>query len=418
MARKHSLTRRELMAGTAASAVAMAIPKAVFAKGSAQIKVGLIGCGGRGTGAAVDSFNADPGVVIWAMGDLFQDRLNSSRQTLKDNLKDRYQVADERAFVGWDAYKKVLAQDIDYVILATPPGFRSIHLRAAVDANKHIFTEKPIGTDAFGVRSVIETAGLAAQKGLNIVAGTQRRHEMAYNECIKRIHDGQIGEVVACYAYWNQGGLWDVARTAEMTDVEWQLRNWLYFTWIAGDIIVEQHIHNIDVCNWAMDKHPVKATSLAGRQVRTDPKYGHIFDHFATEFEYENGVKTISMCRQIDNTASRVAERIIGTQGSSDANTFIQGANSWKWEGNRPNPYVEEHKHLIAAMRNGTYINEAKRVAETTLTAIMGRMAGYTGAEVTWDMAMNSQEKLFPDHLEFGPKPIMPVSMPGVTKFS
>jgi predicted dehydrogenase len=278
--------------------------------------------------------------------------------------------------------------------------------------------EKPVATDAAGVRSIIASSSLAESKALNIVAGTQRRHDHAYREAMERIHGGQIGEVVACYSYWNQGGLWMHPRKPEWTDLEWQLRNWLYFTWISGDIIVEQHIHNIDVCNWAMDGHPVKAISLAGRQVRTDPAYGHVFDHFATEFTYANGVKQISMCRQIDNTAGRVMEHVIGTKGRTDCNNWILGENKWSWEGPRPNPYVEEHKHLMAAIRGKEpYINEGRRVAETTLTAIMGRMAGYTGQEVTWEQAMSSKEVLVPSHLEFGPMPVSPVAMPGRTQF-
>lgn len=456
MASKSSLSRRDFLVGSAATVAAMSFPSGVFAQGSSQIKVGVIGCGGRGTGAAIDAANADPNVVIWAMGDLFEDRLNSSRNTIKDHLKgravlaqdeperrtwslgafdeplhgpraalsvgtanhDRYAVADERAFVGWDAYKRVLETDCDYVILATPPGFRPIHLRAAVEANKNIFTEKPVATDAPGIRSVLETYALSQSKGLQIAAGTQRRHDPAYRECIKRIHDGQMGDVVASYAYWNQGGLWSVKQTPQMSDMEWQVRNWLYFTWISGDIIVEQHIHNIDVCMWAHNAHPVKAICLAGREVRKDPIYGHIFDHFATEFEYANGTKTISMCRQIDGTASRVAEHIVGTKGTSDANNWINGPKKFEYTAKRINPYVEEHKNLIAAIRGKGKINELKQVAETNLAAIMGRMAGYTGSQVTWEQALNSQESLFPSKLEFGPLAVMSVATPGVTKLS
>lgn len=417
MGNKSDLTRREFLVTSAAATASLAIPMNVFAESSAELKVGLIGCGGRGTGAAGDSANADPSVVLWAMGDLFQDRLDGSRANLENGLKERFKAKD-RQFVGWDAYKKVVDSGVDLVILATPPGFRPKHLAYAIEKNKHVFMEKPIGTDAPSVRSVIESAKLAEKKKLNIVAGTQRRHDVAYREAMKRIHDGAIGEVTSMNCYWNQGGLWMVARKPEWSDVEWQLRNWLYFTWISGDHIVEQHIHNLDVCNWAMDAHPVKAISLGGRQVRTSPNYGHIFDHFATEFEYENGVKMVSMCRQQDGTASRVSEYIVGTKGTSDGNNFIKGSNPWMFDGDRPNPYVEEHKHLIEAIKTGKTINEGVRVAESTLTAIMGRMAAYTGQEISWDQAMNSQEKLFPDEVAFGDKPVPSVAMPGVTKFS
>jgi predicted dehydrogenase len=234
---------------------------------------------------------------------------------------------------------------------------------------------------------------------------------------MKRIREGEMGDVVACYAYWNQGGLWMHPRKPEWSDLEWQLRNWLYFTWISGDHIAEQHIHNIDVCNWAVGKHPVKAISLGGRQVRTNPAYGHIFDHFATEFEYDDGVKMISMCRQIDGTASRVEERIVGTKGTSNANTWIKGEKSWRWDGDRPNPYMLEHKNLFESIATGNPINEGRQVAESTLTAIMGRMAAYTGQEVTWEQALNSQENLMPERLEMGMAlAVAPVAIPGQTK--
>ncbi len=417
MARKKALSRRDFLATSATAAAGLMIPKGVFAQGSDRLKVGLIGCGGRGSGAATDIAAADKGAILWSMGDLFQDRLDGSRNWLKEQLKDRYQVPNDRAFVGFDAYKHVVATDVDVVILTAPPGFRPDHLRASVEAGKQVFMEKPIATDAPGARSVLESSEMASKKRLNIVAGTQRRHDPAYRECIQRIRDGQMGEITACYAYWNQGGLWMNPRKPEWTDLEWQLRNWLYFTWISGDIIVEQHIHNIDVCLWAMGKNPVKAVSLAGRQVRTDPAYGHVYDHFATEFEFDNGVKLISMCRQIDNTAARVSEQIVGSKGVSNANSWIRGDKPWRWDGERPNPYVEEHKNLVAAIRGGKYINEGKTVAETTLVAMMGRTAGYTGKEVTWDQMMSSEQRLVPEALEFGPMPVAQVAMPGITQF-
>ncbi|HXH61818.1 MAG TPA: Gfo/Idh/MocA family oxidoreductase, partial [Fimbriimonadaceae bacterium] len=328
------ISRREFMAGAAAATAAFAAPN-IIAGGLKQdrIKVGMVGCGGRGTGAAVNSTQADEGVVIWAMGDLFQDRLDGSRNYLSGQIKERLQVPKERQFVGFDAYKHVIAQDVDYVILATPPAFRPMMLEAAVDAGKNVFFEKPVATDAFGIRKVIGAANKAKDMGLSLVTGTQRRHDKAYMECMDRIHNGQIGDVVATYAYWNQGGLWMHPRQKEWSDLEWEIRNWLYFTWLSGDHIVEQHVHNLDVSNWSKNGHPVKCTSLGGRQVRTDPAYGQIFDHFATEYEYEDGTKLLSMCRQIDNCASRVSEYIVGTKGKSNANTSITGENPWRWDG-------------------------------------------------------------------------------------
>lgn len=415
MARRKELTRREFLATSAAATATLAVPMNVFAHSRAELKVGLIGSGGRGTGAVSDSINADASTVLWAMGDLFQDRLNSSRTHLEGQLKEKFKAKD-RQFVGWDAYQKVIDSGVDIVILTAPPCFRPQHLKAAIEAGKHVFMEKPVATDAPGVRSIIETSELAARKKLCIVAGTQRRHDVAYREAMKRLHDGDMGEVVSMNCYWNQGGLWMVQRKPGMTDMEWQLRNWLYFTWIAGDHIVEQHIHNIDVCNWAIQKTPIKAISLGGRQVRTGADYGHVFDHFATEFEYDNGVKMVSMCRQIDGTASRVSEHIVGSRGYSDGNNFIKGKAIWEFEGDRPNPYVLEHRNLIEAIKGGPYINEGRQVAETTLTAIMGRMAAYTGQEITWDQALKSQQSLMPEKLEFGPLPVPQVAIPGVTK--
>lgn len=410
-------SRRDFLKTTTAAAVASAIPAGVFANSSAQIKVGLIGAGGRGTGAANDAATAESGVVIWSVGDVFADRAESSVGYLKQELKDRCQVTKDRMFTGFDAYKKVLASGVDVVILTTPPGFRPTHLKAAIEAGKHVFMEKPVATDAPGVRSVFESADLAKAKNLCIVAGTQRRHDVAYREAMKRIHDGQMGEITACYAYWNQGGLWMNPRKPEWSDMEWQLRNWLYFTWLSGDHICEQHIHNIDVCNWAMNAHPVSAVCLGGRQVRTDAAYGHIFDHFATEYEYANGVKLLSMCRQIDGTANRVSEHIAGSKGTSNANTYIKGAKDWKWSGDRPNPYVEEHRHLYDAIKNGKYINEGRQVAESTLTAIMGRMSAYTGQQITWEQALKSQESLIPANPQMGSIQVPAIAVPGQTKF-
>lgn len=413
-----SLSRRDVLAASAVGTAALLLPSGAFATGADPIRVGVIGCGGRGTGAAIDCLNADPAVRIVALADVFNDRVVGCEKTLKENGKDRVDIGD-RKFVGLDAFQKLVKTDVDIVILATPPGFRPGHLAAAIDAGKHVFMEKPIAVDAPGVRSVFESSDKAKSKGLAIVAGTQRRHDVAYVEAMRRIHDGQMGDIVGCYAYWNQGGLWMHPRQSAWTDLEWQLKNWLYFTWLSGDHIVEQHIHNMDVCNWAMKAHPVKAVSLGGRQVRTDSAYGHIFDHFATEYEYANGAKMLSMCRQIDGTASRVSEHLVGTKGTSNANTSIKGEKAWRWEGERPNPYMLEHRNLIRSIREGKPINEGRRVAESTMTAILGRMAAYTGQEISWNDALNSQESLVPTNLAMNMAiAVSPVAVPGTTKLS
>lgn len=410
------MTRRQVLIGTAATTASMAMPKGfagVF-QDSPTLKVGLIGCGGRGNGAIRNCFEADKGVVVTALGDIFQDHMDSTMAGLKKDAADRYKVGDNH-FVGFDAYQKVLATDCDAVILTTPPGFRPLHFEAAVNAGKHVFMEKPVAVDGPGIRKVIEIGEKAKQKGLTVVAGTQRRADPQYMECMQRVHDGQIGDLLTLYAYWNQGSLWNVDRSPNMSDTEYQLRNWLYYTWLSGDHIVEQHVHNLDVCCWAMKGHPVKATSLGGRQVRTDPKFGHIFDHFATEYEFENGARLISQCRQIDGCADNVSEYLVGSKGSSNAYNSIKGDKPWRYEGEKPNPYVEEHRRLVKSIRNNEKHNEARQVAESVMTAIMGRMSAYSGKTVTWEEAFNSNLSLWPGDVKFGPMEFPPVAVPGKT---
>ncbi len=416
--------RAFVQASAAVAAAGMALPHELRATpGRADtIRVGVIGCGGRGTGAAIDCLRADADVALVTMGDLFPDRLARARENLARRAAEnpefaaKYQVTEDRSFNGFDAYQKVLATDIDLVILATPPGFRPVHLAAAVAAGKHIFTEKPVAVDPVGVRSVIASAELARSKGLALVAGTQRRHDPAYLATIARIHDGQIGQLVSGQVYWNQGGLWNAARQEGWSDAEWQIRNWLYFSWLSGDHIVEQHIHNLDVANWVMGGHPVRAVGVGGRQWRTGAEYGHIFDHFAVDFEYPNGARVLSMCRQIDGSTNHVGERFAGTRGTSDARTTIEGVNPFKYDGPTPNPYVQEHVDLLASIRAGTPLNEGRQVAESTLTAIMGREAAYTGQAIAWDDLMNCDQNLTPPAVAFGAMPVPPVAMPGKTK--
>ncbi len=382
-----------------------------------KIRVGLVGCGGRGTGAAWNCVEAAPNVEIHAMGDLFADRLQQSRDQLCE-LGDAYQVTNERSFIGFDAYQAVIDCDIDLVILATPPHFRPQHLDAAIAAGRHVFMEKPVAVDPVGARWVIESARMARTQGLAIVAGTQRRHEPAYLETMKRIHDGAIGEVVAAQCYWNQGGLWVHEPRPAWTDMEWQCRNWLYFTWLSGDHIVEQHVHNVDVVNWAMGGPPVKALGMGGRQARTEPKYGNIYDHFSIEYEYANGARVLSMCRQTPGASTRVSERLVGTKGTANPNGEIHGRCPYKYVPPDPpvNPYVQEHKDLIESIRRGQPLNEGVRIAESTLTAIMGRMSAYTGRELSWKWVMNSSKlDLSPERYEFGDLAVAPVAVPGQT---
>ncbi len=410
-------SRRELFKASTIAAATLAVPNFAYAAAADTLRIGLIGCGGRGTGAAVNNLLSCEGVELVAMGDIFPDKIQGSLNNIKGELVDspgKVKVKPEKMFVGLDAYQRVLAEKIDLVILATPPGFRPIHFEAAVKAGKHIFMEKPVAVDAPGVRRILAAGEMALQKKLAVVAGTQRRHDFGYNDIIKRIHDGAIGEVVAAQCYWNQGPLWHVARTPEMSDAEWQLRNWYYFAWMCGDHYVEQHIHNLDVVNWAINAHPVAAYGMGGRQMRTDPMYGHIYDHFAVEFEYPNGVKTLSMARQMEGTDANVSERIVGTKGTSNAGGEIYGANAFKYEGKRNNPYDQEHIDLVNSIRAGTPLNESKMVAESTLTAILGRMSAYSGKRVTWEQALNSTEVLMPTDLNMKSSlPMPPVPVPG-----
>jgi myo-inositol 2-dehydrogenase / D-chiro-inositol 1-dehydrogenase len=418
-----SITRRGFVKTAAAASIAATIPGnlGLFAAGSDALKVGVIGCGGRGTGAAIDCLNAAPGVEIVALGDLFSDRVESSLKKLKETFPNRVNVAANRCFSGFDNYLQVCAcPDVNLIVTAAPPGFRPIHLKAAVEAGKHVFMEKPVAVDPTGVRSVIASSELARQKGLAIVAGTQRRHQQHYLEIMKRIHDGQIGEIVAAQCYWNQGDLWVRKRESDMSEMEWQCRNWLYFSWLSGDHIVEQHVHNIDVVNWALGAMPKSIVGMGGRQVRVTPEYGNIFDHFCVEFEYPNGARVLSMCRQTKGCAERVEERIVGTKGMAHCtgnSGQITGKKPWKFEGTEINPYVQEHSDLIASIRSGKVLNEGRQIAESTLCAIIGRMSAYTGRAISWEWAMNSSKlSLAPARYEPGPNPVDEVPVPGITQ--
>ena len=422
--KQDTISRRDFLKGSAASAAivgasAMGLTTGAWAAGSDVMRVGVIGCGGRGTGAALDCLNADPGTKIVALGDLFKDRVDGcfNRLTGDEKLKERIDITPDRCFTGFDNYEKVIDCDVDMVIMAAPPGFRPAHVKYAVEKGKHIFMEKPVAVDAPGVRMILEAGELATQKKLGIVAGTIKRHQAGYVETVKRIHEGAVGDILVAQCYYNTGELWNHGRKPEWTDVEWQIRNWLYFTWLSGDHIVEQHVHNIDVINWALDAHPLKCVGLGGRQKRTDPAYGHIFDHFTVEYEYPNGARVMSMCRQNDGCCTNVSEWVTGAKGTSNCCGMIRGATEWKYEGPSPSPYVQEHIDLITSIKDGKPLNEARQIAESSLTAIMGRMSAYTGQEITWEQAMNSQENLMPAKLEFGPMPVAPVAVPGRTPF-
>jgi predicted dehydrogenase len=383
------------------------------------IRVGLIGCGGRGTGAVGDVLKAAPNVQVVALADLFGDRLANCRNELK---KLNVAVRDDHCFTGFDAYRKVCGiEEINYVIMATSPHFRPIHLRAAVEANKHAFIEKPVAVDGPGVRSVIESGRLARQKKLAIVAGTQRRHSNDYRETIRRLRDGAIADLLVGRAYYNTGTLWHRGRKPEWTEMEYECRNWYYFTWLSGDHIVEQHIHNLDTMNWVFNGHPAKASGSGGRQARTDAKWGHIYDHFAVEFEYPGGARVFSFCRQTDGAEGNVSDSVIGAIGSSNCRNLIQakGEKPWRFDEKPAVGQVQEHTDMIQSIREGNPLNEAERIAESTLTAIMGREAAYSGQAVEWEAALNSTKSLAPKNYEFDAEPPnSEVAIPGRYRFT
>jgi len=371
------------------------------------IRMGVIGCGGRGTGAVGNAIASAPNVKIVAVADVFEPAAKAAAQ--------KFNVAPEFCFSGFDAYQKVCdLADVNYVILATPPGFRPTHFEAAVKAGKHIFCEKPVAVDAPGIRKFIAAGELAREKKLCVVAGTQRRHQASYIETIKRIHDGAIGDVVALRAYWNTGAIWHRGDHGA-TEMEKQVHNWYHYVWLCGDHIVEQHVHNLDVCNWIMNDHPIRAYGQGGRQA-LGSKSGHIFDHFAVEYEYRNGARMFSQCRQIDGTDGNVSEAAAGTKGFCNKlnDGILQGATPFRYSGPRVDPFVVEHTDLIAAIRGAApYINESTNVAHSTMTAIMGRESAYTGEAITWDEAMGWQTSLAPATLEWGPAPKVEVAIPG-----
>jgi predicted dehydrogenase len=423
------MTRRDFVkSGSAAGAAALAgcsvapaeIPM-VHGGQEPTLRIALVGCGGRGTGAAENCLNAAENVQIVAMGDMFPDRLNGAKKSL--SAHPGFKVNDTHCFTGLEAYKKVLDTTADLVLFATPPGFRPLHFEAAVAAGKNVFLEKPVAVDPVGVRKVIETGKKAAEKKLGVLSGTQYRHQVSFMETVKRIQDGMIGEILGGRAYYNTGTLWHRERQKDQSDVEWQLRNWIYFDYLSGDHIVEQHIHTIDATDWVMGGHPVKAVATGGRQVRVEEVFGNIYDHFTVDYEYGKGRHVMSMARQIANVANHTGATFIGTKGEVDLyNAVIRdldGKVLWKHP-EKPNigkAYVQEHADLIASIRAGKPINESQRVAESTLTAILGREAAYTGQEIKFDELLASDLDLAPEGgmgaLKLGPNPVRPVPLPG-----
>lgn len=423
--RREFLKTSTLVTAGGALVGTLSLASGLHAAGDDTLRVGLIGCGGRGTGAATQALNADPRVKLTAMGDVFEDRLQLSLKSLQaeEGLTDKIAVPADRQFVGFDAYQQVLASGVDVVLLTSPPHFRPLHLQAAVAAGKHVFAEKPCAVDAPGVHSVLRSCDEARKKGLSVVSGLCLRYHAPYRETIRRIHDGTIGEVRTLLANDFRGLLWTKPRQPDWTDMHWQMRNWYYFTWLSGDFNVEQHVHNLDVCAWAMgDQYPVKAIGMGGREVRKGADFGNIFDHHSVIYEYANGTRLISNTRQMDGCKSDISVHILGSGGSALLTERRNGAritakDEWVYREEPKNLYQVEHDELFAGIRNGKPLNNGDYMAKSTLLAIMGRMATYTGQEITWDMAWNSKEDLTPPKYEWGSIATPAVAVPGVTRF-
>ncbi len=399
----------------------LSVARRAHAAGDDTIRVGLIGCGGRGTGAASQALRADANVKLVAMADAFRDNLEDKLQVLsRDNdIRDKIDVPKERQFAGFDAYQQCIDSGVDLVILATPPGFRPIHLAAAIAADKHVFMEKPVAVDGPGIRSVLESVAQAKEKKLGIGVGLQRHHQTPYLETVKRLQDGEIGDIVSARAYWNGAGVWVRPRKDDQTEMEYQMRNWYYFNWLCGDHIVEQHIHNLDVINWVKDAYPVRCQGMGGREVRRGENHGEIYDHHAVEYEYADGSRMFSFCRHIPNCWNSVTEHVQGTKGRADiSGSRIETADGsrWRYRGDNPNPYQVEHDDLFASIRSGNPLNEGEYGAYSTLTSIMGRMATYSGKMVTWEQALSSELDLSPTKYAWDAEPPKPtVAVPGVT---
>ncbi len=437
------VTRREFVkAATAATAVValpvaagtLAVPRAAHAAGSDSLKIGLIGCGGRGSGAAVQAVRADKGAVLTAMGDVFADRLKSSLEGLTKELgdlaKERVQVPPERQFVGLDAYQRVIDSGVDVVLLTSYPAFRPAHLRAAIAAGKHVFAEKPIAVDGPGVRSVIESAQHAQQKNLALLVGFCWRYNDGMRATFDHVKSGALGDVVSVHTTYHTGTLGRQPRKLGWSDLEFQMRNWWHFTWLSGDHVVEQAVHSIDRLCWSLgDSLPQKVTCLGGRAARSGPEHGNVFDHFAAIYEYEGGMRCFHTCRQIDACPSDNTDYIYGAKAWCTVNGWtptyvvkdLAGKTLWNHPGSPDDAnkmYQNEHDALFASIRAGKPINDGARGANSTLMAMMARMAAYTGQTLSWDQALNSKEELVPATLEFGPMPTPPVAVPGQTKFA
>ena len=416
-----NIKRRSFLKNSSILTGSLVLPSFSFKKQKQldkKLKISVVGCGGRGTGAAVQALRADKNVELVALCDAFEDRLERSLKAIIDELEGELdiKVKDKNKFVGFDGYKKAI--DLaDVVILATPPGFRPQHFEYAVNKSKHIFMEKPVATDAAGVRRILESAKLVKEKKLNVVVGLQRRYQLSYLDILKQVRRGVAGKIISGTVKWNGHGVWVRKREPQQSELEYQMRNWYYFNWLCGDHIVEQHIHNLDVANWFLDEHPISAQGMGGREVRKGIDHGEIFDHHYVEFKYPSGAVIHSQCRHQPGTLRKVNEVLVGTKGVinlrnggvvtiNDHNGNLLHKYDPK---NDISPYQIEHNKLFKSIRSGGQIDDTEYGATATMTAIMGRMATYSGKLIEWETAMNADEKLVPDNLSWGSTaPVLP----------
>ena len=420
---KRPVTRRGFLQTSAAAAVASTIvAPSVHAAGSDLLKIALVGCGGRGTGAAINALGADKNVKLVAVADVFEDRAKSGLNTVKAAFPDKVDVKPEMIFSGFDGYKAA-TDACDVVVMAAPPGFRPQHFAYAVEKGKHVFMEKPHAVDAVGARSVIASARVAKEKGLSVVSGFCYRFDPFKRDLAKRIHDKAIGDVTNIYTTFLTGELWTRGtKTNDPAQMEYQMRMWYYYTWLSGDFIVEQAIHNVDKACWILnDEMPKTAVGLGGRHVRTDPKFGNIWDNFSIVYDYASGAKVVLQCRQMKDCVGDNGDAIQGTKGSCDfmRHTLKSGGTTYKPEGKHDfgSMYQIEHDELFASIRTGKPVNDAERSANSTLMAIMGREAAYTGQKISWDKMLTSKQSLAPAKYEWGENLVPAVAMPGKTKF-
>jgi predicted dehydrogenase len=426
-----SPSRRAFLRSSGALVGASLLSELSAARGGARrndlLRVALVGCGGRGTGAAIQALSTEGPVHLVAMADAFADRIESSLAEIVRACPERVDVPASRRFVGFDAYRQAIDLDIDVVLLVTPPGFRPMHFEYAVHKGRHVFMEKPVAVDAPGVRSVLAAAAEARRGNLKVGVGLQRHHDPQYQQTVARLQQGAIGELVLLRCYWNSSGVWVNPRVPGMSEMTYQMRNWYYFNWLCGDHIVEQHIHNLDVCNWIAGTHPASAQGQGGRSVRTGPDTGEIYDHHCVEYTYAGGLKMLSQCRHIPGCWDSVSEHAHGTLGTADVSggrIASRGGWDWRYRGEPVDPYQVEHDRLFAAIRADLPHDEAENGAIATMTAILGRMATYSGRIVHWDEALASELSLAPERLAWDALPRSlpdaegryPVAVPGVTQ--